>query len=107
MFYNQKVSLNATPNFAPDGKKILFASSANGYTNIFEADLDGSHLQRISNTRKIEVEPKVNPKTGTDIVFVSGRSGPQQIWRVSGVGTNAQTLTSCDGDASDPPGHPT
>ena len=106
VFYNQKVSLNATPNFSPDGKKMLFASSANGYTNIFESDLDGSHLQRISNTQKIEVEPKVNPKTGTDIVFVSGRSGPQQIWRMSRDGTNAEMLTSGDGDASNPSWHP-
>jgi TolB protein len=106
VFYNQKVSLNATPNFSPDSKKILFASSANGFTNIFEADLDGSHLQRLSNTRKIEVEPKVNPKTGTDIVFVSGRSGPQQIWRMSRDGTNAEMLTAGEGDASNPSWHP-
>src|SRR5260370_18492803 len=94
LFYNQKVSLNTTPNFTPDGKKMLFASTANGHTNIFEADPDGSHLQRISNTRKIEVEPKVNPKTGTDVVFVSGRSGPQQIWKMSRDGSSAEMLTS-------------
>lgn len=106
LFYNQKVSLNTTPNFTPDGKKMLFASTANGYTNIFEADPDGSHLQRISNTRKIEVEPKVNPKTGTDVIFVSGRSGPQQIWKMSRDGSSAEMLTSGDGDASNPSWHP-
>ena len=105
-FYNPTASLNATPNFTPDGKHILFASSVNGYTNIFMADLDGSHLQRISNTRKIEVEPKVNPKTGTDIVYVSGRSGPQQIWRMSIDGTDNTMLTSGEGDASNPSWHP-
>jgi TolB protein len=105
-FYNPKASLNATPNFTPDGKHILFASSVNGFTNIFMANLDGSQLQRISNTRKIEVEPKVNPKTNTDIVYVSGRSGPQQIWRMSIDGTDNTMLTSGEGDASNPSWHP-
>jgi TolB protein len=106
LFYNPKASLNATPNFTPDGKRILFASSVNGFTNIFMADVDGSHLQRISNTRRIEVEPKVNPKSGNDVVFVSGRSGPQQIWRMSLDGTDVSMLTAGEGDASNPSWHP-
>lgn len=106
-FYNPKASLNATPNFTPDGKHILFASTVNSnYTNIYMADPDGGHLQRISNTRKIEVEPKVNPKTGADIVFVSGRSGPQQIWRMNMDGTDVSMLTSGEGDASNPSWNP-
>ena len=107
LFVNPKASLNATPNFTPDGQRLLFASSAGGrYTNIYMADTDGGHLQRISTSLKIEVEPKVNPKTGNDIVFVSGRSGPQQIWRMNMDGTDAQQLTSGEGDASNPAWHP-
>jgi TolB protein len=106
-FYNPKASLNATPNFTPDGKHILFASTVNSnYTNIYMADPDGGHLQRISNTRKIEVEPKANPKSSTDIVFVSGRSGPQQIWRMNIDGTDVSMLTTGEGDASNPSWHP-
>jgi TolB protein len=107
LFVNPKASLNATPNFTPDGQHILFASSASGrYTNIYMADVDGGHLQRISTSLKIEVEPKVNPKTGNDIVFVSGRSGPQQIWRMNLSGADAQQLTPGEGDASNPAWHP-
>jgi TolB protein len=106
-FYNPKASLNATPNFTPDGKHILFASTVNSnYTNIYMADPDGGHLQRISDTRKIEVEPKVNPKSSTDVVFVSGRSGPQQIWRMNIDGTDVSMLTTGEGDASNPSWHP-
>ncbi|MEO7651307.1 MAG: hypothetical protein ABIZ80_12650, partial [Bryobacteraceae bacterium] len=70
-FYNPIASLNATPSFTPDGKQILYASSASGFTNIYLANLDGGRMQRVSTTRSIEVEPKVNPKTGKEILFVS------------------------------------
>ncbi len=106
LFYNQKASLNATPNFTPDGKHILYASSASGYTNIYMADLDGSNLQPVAQTRKVEVEPKANPKNGADIVFSSGRSGPQQIWKMRLDGTNVEMLTTGEGDASNPSWHP-
>src|SRR5581483_9800040 len=73
-FYNQVASMNATADFTPDGKEIVYSSTASGWAQIYIANLDGSNLRRISSTRAIEVEPKVNPKTGTDLVFVSGRS---------------------------------
>ena len=107
LFVNPRASLNATPNFTPDGKHLLFASTASGrYTNIYMADPDGGNLQRVSTSLRIEVEPKVNPKTGTDLVFVSGRSGPQQVWKMSLNGSDAEMLTSGEGDASNPSWHP-
>jgi len=104
-FYNQVASLNATPDFTPDGH-LVYASSASGYAQIYIADGDGSNLRRISSSRAIEVEPKVNPKTGTDIVFVSGRSGPQQIYRMNLDGANVERLSNGEGEASNPSWHP-
>lgn len=107
LFYNQEASLNATPCFTPDGKHVLYASSASGYTNIYSANLDGGGLQRISTTRAIEVSPQVNPKTGNDIAFVSGRSGgTQQIYHMNMEGANVERLTSGEGEASNPAWHP-
>ena len=40
------------------------------------------------------------------MVFVSGRSGPQQIWRMSLDGTDISMLTTGEGDASNPSWHP-
>ena len=51
--------------------------------------MDGSNLRRVSNVRAIEMEPKVNPKTGTEMVFVSGRGGLQQIYRMNLDGADA------------------
>jgi len=52
------------------------------------------------------VEPKVNPKTGTEMVFVSNRSGPPQIYMMSLDGADVQRLTPGDGDAVNPSWNP-
>lgn len=105
-FYNQRASVNETPEFTPDGKQILYSSSASGWTQIYSANLDGSGLHRLSSTAAIEVEPKVNPKTGTEIAFVSGRSGPQQIYRMNIDGGDVERLTNGEGEASNPSWNP-
>jgi TolB protein len=105
-FYNQIASMNATADFTPDGKSIVYSSTASGWAQLYLADLDGSNLRRLTNTRTIEVEPKVNPRSGAEIVFVSGRSGPQQLYRMSIFGTDAERLTPGEGQASNPAWHP-
>jgi TolB protein len=106
-FYNQRASMNATPDFTPDGRQIVYSSTAAGNdAQIYIANVNGTDFRRVSAVRTIEVEPKVNPKTGRDIVFVSGRSGPQQIYRMSIDGTGVQRLTPGEGEASNPAWHP-
>ena len=107
-FYNQSASVNTTPSFTPDGKQIVYASSAGTERccRIFKANLDGSGYRPISSSSAIEVEPKINPKTGNDIVFVSGRSGPQQIYRMNMDGADVERLTPGNGEASNPSWHP-
>lgn len=107
VFVNPQASLNATPSFTPDGQHMLFASSVGGYSSqIYIANVDGSGLRRLSNSRAIEIEPKVNPRTGAEVVFVSGRGGPQQIYRMNIDGANAERLTSGEGEAANPAWHP-
>ena len=99
--------MNATPAFTPDGKQLVFSSTlAGGYAQIYIADVNGSEPRRITHSRAVEVEPKVNPKTGNEIVFVSGRSGPQQIYRMNIEGTDIVRLTTGEGEASNPAWHP-
>ena len=105
-FYNQVASMNATPSFTPDGQHILYASTAAGSdAQIFIANLDGSDFRRLSYRRAIEVEPKVNPKTGSDILFVSG-PGPQQIYKMDMNGANVEMVSPGGGEASNPAWHP-
>ena len=106
-FANQNASMNATADFTPDGRNIVFSSTLNGgYAQIYMADLNGGNLRRITTSRSIDVEPKVNPKTGSEIVFVSGRSGPQQIYKMNMDGADVSRLTTGEGEASNPAWHP-
>ena len=105
-FYNQKASMNATADFTPDAKSIVYSSSASGVAQLYLANIDGSNLRRLSSGTSIEVEPKVNPKTSSEVVFVSGRSGPQQIYRMNIDGADVQRLSSGEGQASNPAWHP-
>ena len=106
-FFNQNASMNATPSFTPDGKQIAFSSTlAGGYAQIYIADANGSNLKRLTHSRFVEVEPKVNPKTGNEVIFVSGRSGPQQLYKMNIEGTDIIRLTTGEGEASNPAWNP-
>ena len=65
-------------------------------------------LRRISSTtRAIEVEPKVNPKTGSEMVFVSGAERTAaNLSHEYGTGPNVERLTPGEGEASNPSWHP-
>jgi len=92
-----------TPSFTSDGKQIVFALAE----NIYIADLDGRPPRRISASPKhLDMEPKVNPKTGSEIAFVSGRSGHQQLYKMNMDGADVVALTSGKGEAGNPDWHP-
>ncbi len=107
VYLNQDASMNAASDFMPDNRHLLIYSTAAGsYSQIFMTDIDGGGFRRITNTRSIEVEAKVNPKTGADIVFVSGRGGTPQIYKMNIDGTDVARLTTGEGDAVNPAWNP-
>ena len=107
-FYNQRASMNAFVTFTPDSKRIIFSSTAGGGpAQLYTADIDGRGLRRITASGGIEVEPKINPKTGADLVDVSGRGGPYpQIYQMSLEGTDVRRLTPGTGEATNPAWNP-
>jgi TolB protein len=106
-FYNQRASLNATPTFTPDGKQIIFSSTAaGGAAQLYMCNVDGSGLKRVTYSNAIDIEPKFNPKNPRELVFVSGRGGPPQIYKMNVDGTDVVRLTSGEGDAVNPAWHP-
>ena len=106
-FVNPQASVNSSPDFAPDGETIVFSSSlGGGYANLFAAKIDGSDLRPLTRVRAVETEPKINPKTGNEIVFTSGRSGAPQIYRMSAMGADIERLTTGEGEAVNPSWHP-
>jgi TolB protein len=105
-FYNQVASVNSAPSFTPDGTKIVYMSSAGKCCRIFIANLDGSGFRPVSSASSIDAEPKVNPKTGGEIVFSSGRSGPEQVYMMNMDGADVQRLSDGTGEAANPSWHP-
>lgn len=107
-FSNPPGSLNWTPDFAPDGKNVIFASNTakEGQQEILMASLDGGNLRRLTYGGRTNTEPRVNPKTGADVLFVSDRSGMPQIYKMSIDGTDVQRLTDGSGEAVNPAWHP-
>lgn len=106
-FVNPVASMNATPEFTPNGSQILFASTADGKSSqIYTAGINGAGLKRLTFSGAVEVSPRVNPKTGADILFVSGRRGTPQIYKMNIDGANAEMLTSGEGEAHNPSWHP-
>lgn len=102
-FYNQRASMNCCLSFNPDGKQVIFSSTAaGGPAQLYMANPDGSGLRRLTSSRAIDTEPKINPKTGTDIVFTSGRGGGNPQIYLMREGGDAERLTDGSGDAVNP-----
>ena len=106
-FYNQEASLNTTPSFTPDAQSLFFASSASGRSQLYQADLDGGNLRRVSYSRSIDVHPSINPRTGAQIAFVSDATGEPQVYVMNADGTNRRRLSGGGGDAVQPAWDPT
>ena len=105
VYYNQQASFNAPSDFTPDSQHLLTYSSAGGYS-IFETDINGGNIRRITHSGAIDLEAKVNPKTGTEIAFVSTRGGQPQLYRMSIDGTDVSRLTTGEGEAHNPSWNP-
>jgi TolB protein len=106
-FFNPSTGQNVCPDFTPDGRRIVFSSNLHvSGGQLYIANVDGGNLQRLTFSGSIDTEPRVNPKTGNEIVFVSGRSGMPQIYKMSMEGTDVQRLTDGEGEAVNPAWHP-
>lgn len=107
-FQNQSgLSAVSAPSFTPDGKQIVFAQSVKGRgAQLFIADPDGRNQRTLTGANSTDGEPKVNPKTGAQIAFHSGRAGREQIYIMNADGTAVERLSDGTGEASNPSWHP-
>jgi len=68
--YNEPYTFSE-PSFSPDGRKLVFSSLSPG-SDIYIANLDGSGLKRLTNTKYWEVLPQFSPD-GKNIIFMSDK----------------------------------
>jgi TolB protein len=105
-FYNFVTSTIETPEFTPDEKHMLFAGTVDGWLQICMTDITGANLERLSHVHAAEVSPKVNPKTGRDVLFISGRSGIEQLWHMNIDGSGVEMVSNGQGYVANPAWHP-
>ena len=89
------------PVFAPDGKRIAFAATAEGAASqdIYVINIDGTNLRRVTTHPDIDTTPTWSP-SGTQIAFTSNRTGRPQIYIMNADGTGmAQRLNIPDAEA--------
>jgi TolB protein len=100
-FANPDAPTNGYPDFAPNGR-FLLGSSLTRSSEIYSSTLDGGDLRQITHSRGIDISPRANPKTGAEVVFISDRSGKQQLWRMNIDGGDVEMLTNGTGEVSNP-----
>ncbi len=82
-----------SPSWSADGQHIAYSSDKSGDPEIWVADQNGGSAHRITTFRGPDVSPCWNPKTNTQIAWVSGRTGLPQIYTMEIDGANVQRLT--------------
>ena len=85
-------SLNTSPTFSPDGRRIVFSRGMGANVEIFSCRRDGSELKRLTTSPNIDANPSWSP-SGTEIAFTSSRSGSPQIYIMDVEGTNQRRVT--------------
>jgi TolB protein len=86
------------PDFSPDGRRIAMSGRAPGdpaqARDLWVTNVDGSGLQRLTDTAdSTEQWPAYSPD-GTRIAFVSNRGGVPQVWLIDADGSDPRQLTS-------------
>ncbi len=94
---NDNVNYEKSPAWSPDGTKIAFEGWWAGETNIYLVNVDGSNLQKLTNTTAFDYSPVWSPD-GKKIAFISNRDGNKEIYVMNADGSNLVNLTSNQAD---------
>lgn len=82
---------NLSPQWSPDGTKIAWYSNQDGHFEIYVANSDKSHVQRLTNSNANSAAPSWSPD-GNEIVFASDRSGNWEIYLMDNDGNNQRHI---------------
>ena len=80
------------PSWSPAGDQIAFQSDRDGRWQIFFSTLDGSELEKLSNSPSQDILPSWSPN-GEQILYWSDRSGTWRLYVDNLDGQDPQALT--------------
>ncbi len=84
---------NITPAWSPDGRELAYSSSRSGDPEIWISDASGTLPRRVTTFRGPDVSPVYNPRTGTQIAWISGQTGLPQLYTMNTDSSSPQRLT--------------
>ena len=93
--------MSFAPRFSPDGTKVVMSISSDGNTDIYEMDLRGRALRRLTSGPAIDTSPCYS-SDGTQIVFNSDRGGTQQLYVMGGGGGGERRISFGSGRYATP-----
>jgi Tol biopolymer transport system component len=86
-------AIDHSPNYSPDGSKIVFSTNRDGNYEIYRMNEDGTSPVRLTNNPASETSPTYSPDVNS-IVFVSNRDGNEELYKMNADGTNQVRLTN-------------
>jgi hypothetical protein len=78
-----------SPDFSPDGKKVVFSALRNGVGDIFLVDVESGKIDNLTKDAFADYGPTYSPD-GRFIVYVARVSGNEKLFRLD-VGTGEKT----------------
>lgn len=95
---------NTSPSFSPDGRRLVFMSGRAGYPELYIMDIDGTNVQRLTETtygeRSFRASPDWSP-TGNMVAYQSRVGRDFQILTIDMRDRSTKQYTS-DGENEDP-----
>jgi Tol biopolymer transport system component len=97
----RSMSLDREPMYAPDGSRVVFASSRSGNLDLWTMDIGDRSMRRLTDDPATDWDPAFTAD-GRSIVWSSNRSGNFEIWMANADGSGARQV-SHDGEGAENP----
>ena len=94
-------SINISPKWAPDGKKIAFTCYLRRNPDLYLIDEDGRNLQPLARYPGLNAAPSWSPD-GKKIALMMGMEGKSDIFLIEANGGNPKKLTKGYGNEASP-----